>query len=59
MIRFAIESVEFVQSYLDHILDPGGRLCAHEQLSQSVRRTSKKPVTTTASEGEFRNKHAP
>jgi hypothetical protein len=39
-------------SYLEHVLDRRGRLCAHTQLGRSVKRTIKKHVTI-ASEGNL------
>jgi hypothetical protein len=34
-------NIALVESYLDRILDRGGKLCAHKQLSRSVNRTIK------------------
>jgi hypothetical protein len=36
------------KTYLDHILNLGGRLCAHKQPSQSAQRTTKNHATTAS-----------
>jgi hypothetical protein len=35
-------------SYLEHTIDPGGRLCTHKQLNYSVKRTAENHVTTAS-----------